>query len=123
MGERRQSRLARGRPDIRRQCHYQHRRYQLRFHGRDPFCVARRHMKLPLHGSSTDYPTLQTLAMPNEGMSLNTMTTYRNNDGNGNAPYNAGEPVTSDNNYTFTYTNNGDATNPCSPFGFDTNTF
>ena len=26
-------------------------------------------------------------------------------------------------NFTYTYTNNGDATNPYSPYGFDTNTF
>ena len=88
-----------------------------------PFCVASRHMKLPLHGSAENYPTLQTLAMPNEGISFNSLTTARENDTNGNAPYNAGEPVTSGNNFTFTYTNNGNADNPYSPYGFDTNTF
>ena len=88
-----------------------------------PFCVSSRHMKLPLHGDAKDYPTLQTLAMPNEGISFHMMTTARENDGNGNAPFNAGEPVTSGNNFKYTYTNNGDAGNPYSPYGFDTNTF
>ena len=88
-----------------------------------PFCVSSRHMKLPLHGSAQDYPTLQSLAMPNEGISFNMLTTARDNDAAGNAPYNTGEPDTSNNNFTFTFTNNGDASNPYSPYGFDTNTF
>ena len=88
-----------------------------------PFCVSSRHMTLPLHGSAQDYPTLQSLAMPNEGISFNMLTTARDNDGAGNAPYNAGEPDTSNNNFTFTFTNNSDASNPYSPFGYDTNTY
>ena len=65
-----------------------------------PFCVSSRHMKLPLHGSSEDYPTLQSLALADGGggVSLLMMTTARENDGDGNAPYNAGEPVTSGHN-------------------------
>ena len=88
-----------------------------------PFCVASRHMKLPLHGDVDDYPTLQTLAMPNEGISMQMLTTARSNDANGNAPYNAGEPKTDDNTFLFTYTNNGDTGNPYSPYGIDTNTY
>ena len=88
-----------------------------------PFCVSSRHMTLPLHGDAENYPTLQSLAMSDEGISFNMMTTEQSLDAAGNAPYNAGEPVTSDHNFTYTYTNNGDATNPYSPYGFDTNTF
>ena len=88
-----------------------------------PFCVASRHMELPLHGDADNYPTLQTLVMPGEAISMHMLTTARSNDANGNAPYNAGEPKTDANNFTFTCTSNGDATNPYSPYGFDTNTY
>ena len=88
-----------------------------------PFCVASRHMKLPLHAESEDYPTLTTLAMPNEGISFNMMSMSRTLDGDGNAPYNAGEPITSNHHFTYTYTNASDGGNPCTPFGFDTNTW
>ena len=61
--------------------------------------------------------------MPNEGISFNMMGTDRDNDANGNMPCNAGEPHTSGNHFTFTYTNSGDGDNPYSPYGFDTNTY
>ena len=85
-----------------------------------PFCVASRHMKLPLHGSSEDYPTLTSLAMPNESISFNVMSMARTLDADGNAPYNASEPHANDNRFTYTYTNNGDGGNSCTPYGFDT---
>ena len=88
-----------------------------------PFCVASRHLKLPLNGDPEDYPTLQTITTANQGVSFNMMNTARDNDANGNAPYNAGEPDTSADNFTFTYTNGDDVRNPYSPYGFDTNTF
>ena len=88
-----------------------------------PFCVASRHLKLPLTGDPSNYPTLQTIAMANDGVSFNMLNTAKSNDANGNAPDNAGEPKTDANNFLFTYTNNSDDGNPYSPYGFDTNTF
>ena len=88
-----------------------------------PFCVASRHMTLPLHGDADNYPTLQTLAMPDEGISMHMLTTSITKDADGNAPYNAGEPKTDANNFLFTYTYNGDEGNPCSPYGINTNTY
>ena len=61
--------------------------------------------------------------MPNEGNSFNMMSIARTLDAHGNAPYNAGEPNTADNHFTYTCTNDGEGGNPYSPYGFDTNTW
>ena len=85
-----------------------------------PFCCANRRIVWPVEyvidpdSDELTYPTLQSIANTGgDGISFNMLTTARSNDAKGNAPYNAGEPVTSGDNFQFSYT---EGTAPNSPF-------